>query len=325
MFAFHTILIAADFSEASRDAFQAACSLAREGESRLCVLNVMEPRYEPEPTTFLGDQTARFLRVPRDPSEHESLKEQLREVYAPDHPLEVQFLTREGDAAEEILRASESLGSDLIVMGTHGRKGLRRLLAGSVAEAVLRRAQIPVLALRSPHGPHREEAIRVILHPTDFSQASEAPLQVARLLARDHGARLVLLYVMPVQVVVDGMMVAGIDPQAELDSLEVIRSRVDGPDLKQPVEIRLENGSAAFQILRVAEEIGADLIVMGTHGRSGIGRLILGSEAETVLRRADCPVLAVKGAAPIDSSMKSPVAVPGAEKVDAMSGSTLEA
>ena len=257
------------------------------------------------------------------PSEHETLKEQLHEAYASEHPLEVEYLTREGDAAEEILRASEAFGCDLIVMGTHGRKGLRRLLAGSVAEEVLRKAQSPVLALRSHHGPRGDEPIQVILHPTDFSEASEAPLRVARLLARDHGSRLVLLYVMPTQVVVDGMMAVGIDPQAELDSLEMIRSRIDGPDLKQPVEVRLENGSAAFQILQVAKDIGADLIVMGTHGRSGVGRLFMGSEAETVLRRAECPVLAVKGPAPADASTKSPGAVADAENVDPKRKSSL--
>lgn len=326
MSSFDTILIAADFSEASREAFGAACSLARGGGSRLYVLNVMEPRYEPEPTTFLGDQTARFLRVARDPSEHESIKEQLREAYAPEQPQEVTYLATEGEAAEEILRASEEFGCELIVLGTHGRKGIRRLLAGSVAEAVLRRAKCPVLALRSQNGPRKDKPIQVILHPTDFSEASEAPLQVARLLARDFGSRLVLLYVMPTQLVVDGMMAVGIDPQAELDSLEVIRSRIDGPDLKHPVEVRLENGSAAFQILEVAENIGADLIVMGTHGRSGVGRLLMGSEAETVLRRADCPVLAVKGPAKAAvASTKSSVAVAAADGVDATGRSTIHA
>lgn len=325
MSAFRSILIAVDFSEASHEAFRAACSLGYGGEGRVVVLNVLEPRYEPEPGGGFGAQSARYLRVARDRSDHEATREQLREAYAPVHPLEVEYQTREGDAAEEILRASNEIDCDLIVLGTHGRKGLRRLLAGSVAEEVLRKAQRPVLALRSQGVARGEQPILTILHPTDFSEASEASLRVARLLAREHGARLVLLHVTPTQVVVDGMMAVGIDPQAELDSLQMIRSRIDGPDLKEPVEIRLENGSAAFQILLVAEKIKADLIVMGTHGRSGLGRLFMGSEAETVLRRANCPVLAVKGFTPSVNPVEPTETDADHERVGTMKGTTLRA
>ncbi len=75
---------------------------------------------------------------------------------------------------------AEEIDSDLIVMGTHGRTGLRGLLAGSVAIAVLRGARCPVLALRSAEHPRETKEIRVILHPTDFSVDSEAALKVAR-------------------------------------------------------------------------------------------------------------------------------------------------
>jgi nucleotide-binding universal stress UspA family protein len=229
----------------------------------------------------------------------------LRAAYTTDQPLDVEYLTKEGDAAEEILRAAEDIGSDLVVLGTHGRTGLRRLVAGSIAEAVLRKARCPVLALRAQAVPRGEEPTRVILHPTDFSNAAEASLKVARLLARDHGARLILLHVAPIPVVLEGGMVE-VDPGVGLDSLDAIRARIDGPDLKQPVEVRVERGSAAFEILRVAEEVGAGLVVMGTHGRSGVGRLLMGSEAESVLRHARCPVLVVKGLVPAEAA--SPVA-----------------
>jgi nucleotide-binding universal stress UspA family protein len=304
---FRTILVAADLSEGSREAFRAAGSLSRRDKTRVVVLHVMEPTYVPEDTVYFGDQSVRYIRVPREPSEHEALKERLREFYVPDPPFDVEYWTKEGDAAEEILRASEEIESDLIVMGTHGRTGVRRLLAGSIAEAVLRKARCPVLALRTQAVPRGEEPTRVILHPTDFSEAAETSLKVARLLARDHGARLILLHVAPIPVVFEAGMAVEIDPRVDLDSLDAIRERIDGPDLKHPVEVRLENGSAAFQILRVAEDAGAGLIVMGTHGRSGVGRLLMGSEAEYVLRRACCPVLVVKG--PVSAEAVSPVAV----------------
>jgi nucleotide-binding universal stress UspA family protein len=304
MIPFRTILVAADFSESSRDAFRVACSLARQDKTRVFVVHVMEQRYVPESPVYVGQQTVQFRAVPRDSSEHDSVKQRLREAYVPDQPLDVQYRMKEGDAAEQILRSSEKLRCDLVVMGTHGRTGLSRLLAGSIAEKVLRNARCPVLALRRQETPPRGGPIRVILHPTDFSDSSGTSLHAARLLARDAGARLVLLHVTPPELVLEGTL-AGVDPQAERDSLETIRGRADGPDLKSPVEARLGQGGAAAEIVRVAREIESDLIVMGTHGRTGLARALTGSVAEAVLRDAPCPVLAMK------VPLAEPVEVPG--------------
>jgi nucleotide-binding universal stress UspA family protein len=140
--------------------------------------------------------------------------------------------------------------------------------------------------------------IRVILHPTDFSDCSDGSLHVARLLARDVGARLVLLHVTPVEVVLEGTLAGGGDPDVDTDCLEMIRARMEGPDLKYPVEIRLKRGEATTEILRVAGQVGADMIVMGTHGRSGLDRVLMGSVAEAILRRAHCPVLIARSTHP---------------------------
>jgi nucleotide-binding universal stress UspA family protein len=150
MVPFRIILVAADFSESSRDAFQVACSLARADEARVFVLNVMEPKYIPEAPVYFGQQSVAFQVVAREPSEHESQKARLREAYTPNVPLDVAYCTEEGNAAEEILAAAETIGCDLIAMGTHGRTGLGRVLMGSVAEEVLRGAGCPVLAVKGP-------------------------------------------------------------------------------------------------------------------------------------------------------------------------------
>jgi nucleotide-binding universal stress UspA family protein len=294
MIPFRTILVAADLSESSRQAFTLACSLAHEHKTRIFVLNVIEPKYVADGPVYLGQQAVRYIRVVRDPSEHESLKERLREVYVPDQPLDVEYQTREGNAAEEILRSSKDLGCNLIVMGTHGRTGLRRLLAGSIAETVLREARCPVLALRCSDVQPAREPIPTILHPTDFSECSESALQIARSLARDHGARLILLHVSPFEVFLEGTMTTVEDPRVDQDSLEKLRRRLDGPDLKYPVEVRLNRGDATTEIARVAGELDCGLIVMGTHGWTGIDRFLMDSVAEATLRKAPCPVLAVK-------------------------------
>jgi nucleotide-binding universal stress UspA family protein len=296
MIPFRTILLAADFFENSLAAFRVACALARADGTRVHVLNVMEPNYVPESPVYFGQQTIRYRATERDPSEHESLQQRLREIYVPDQPLDVDYQTVEGKATDEILRAADEVGADLVVMGTHGREGLNRLLAGSIAETVLRKARCPVLALRHHKTARRGAPIRVILHPTDFSDCSEASLHVARLLARDTGARLVLYHVTPFDVAFEGTLAGVGDPGADRAHLEAIRGRMEGPDLKCPLEARLGRGEPAAELLRAVDEVGADLIVMGTHGRSGLGRVLMGSVAESVLRRAPCPVLIARSA-----------------------------
>jgi nucleotide-binding universal stress UspA family protein len=136
--------------------------------------------------------------------------------------------------------------------------------------------------------------IRTILHPTDFSAPSEAALELACSLARSHAGRLVILHVAPYEVTVGGMMAVPLDPREFRDALNELRDRVVGPSPGFPVETCQREGGAAEEILRAADDVGADLIVMGSHGRTGLGRLLMGSVAEAVMRRAGCPVLLAK-------------------------------
>jgi len=301
---FRIILFAADFSKNSRDAFRSACSLAAEGEARLHVLHVVEPHLVPDEPAGFSHASDPLDHTVSDGGREENWKRRMREAYTPGHPIELEYHVRDGDASVEILRMADEIGADLIAMGTHGRAGLSTLLAGSVATTVLRKAHCPVLALRSKDRPHPAEQMRVILHPTDFSDASEAALRVARSLARDLGTRLIVLHVRPFDVYLEGKMAPELDPPDDQHSLEMIRQRVDGPDLKYPVEALLSRGFEAAEILRVAQERECDLIVIGTHGRTILGRLLMGSTAESVLLKAGCPVLVVKSARGVPVSTK---------------------
>jgi nucleotide-binding universal stress UspA family protein len=156
------------------------------------------------------------------------------------------------------------------------------------------------LTLRGPWLPREDEAIRVIVHPTDFSEHSEPALEVARRLASDHRARLVILHVAPPEIVVDGRSAVAIDALVFRIPLEETCERIPVRELIQPPEPRLVRGDAAAEILRATREVQGDLIVMGTHGRTGLGRLLMGSVAEKVLRGAECPVLTVR--VPLSSS-----------------------
>jgi universal stress protein A len=128
--------------------------------------------------------------------------------------------------------------------------------------------------------------VTTILHPTDFSERSGYALRLACSLARDLRARLFVLHVVPSSLAAE-KRAFGEDMSAELSRMEI-------PNLELPVQRRLEEGDPATEICRVAKEAGCELIAMGTHGRTGLGRLLMGSVAEHVVRRAPCPVLTVK-------------------------------
>lgn len=134
--------------------------------------------------------------------------------------------------------------------------------------------------------------IRTILHPTDFSPQSESALQLACSLAADYGAHLVILHVMPSPVILgDGVIMSAIAGDSNH-----VSDRLDGiplPDPEVDVTRRPEEGKPAAEILCMAQLCQADLIVMGSHGRRGVNRLLMGSVAEAVVRAAPCPVLTV--------------------------------
>ncbi len=137
-----TILHPTDFSENSRPAFQTACALARDYHATLLVLHVMAPSVSPL-----------MQGLPPDPLRSAESQESVARLPWPqpsDTQIRVEHRLCEGDAAEEILRSTEAQRCDLVVMGTHGKTGLGRLLTGSVAEEVLRKAVCPVLVVRTP-------------------------------------------------------------------------------------------------------------------------------------------------------------------------------
>jgi nucleotide-binding universal stress UspA family protein len=139
-------------------------------------------------------------------------------------------------------------------------------------------------------------AVRTILYPTDFSGPSLQAFDLACSLARDHGAALHLLHVAPgtVASLVGATLLAPDAEEYEGQHLmwQLAGLRARAPDL--PVSCSLAHGDQATEILRVARKVGADLIVMGTHGRSMLPRLLMGSVAERVVRAAPCPVLTVR-------------------------------
>jgi nucleotide-binding universal stress UspA family protein len=140
MLPIHTVVFATDLSENAQQAFPLACSLARDCGARIVVLYVMPPP--------LGHEE---LEARRHPEEYyQGARNALHKNQAPDHNVRVEHRLGEGDAASVILEVARETGAGVIIMGTHGRTGLGRLLLGSVAEQVLRNAPCPVLTVKLP-------------------------------------------------------------------------------------------------------------------------------------------------------------------------------
>lgn len=135
-------------------------------------------------------------------------------------------------------------------------------------------------------------SIQTIIHPTDFSERSEYAFHLACALARDYGARMIALHVWSRPTVLYGEAVPYTDDDYSREAEEKLK-RLQ-PDGDVHLDYLLLEGDPAELIVSAAHEHSADLIVMGMHGRSGISRLLMGSTAEQVLRRAPCPVITLK-------------------------------
>ncbi len=203
-------------------------------------------------------------------------------------------------AGEAIVEYAQEIGADLIVMGTHGRRGLSHLLLGSVANEVVRRAPCPVMTVRARPDGSNLQAIERILVPVDFSGAADAALAAGRELAVAWTAELDVLHVLE-GTVMPAFYAAGVTSLLQLDPK--IRSRcqremdrrlaqLGGASVGVATHVR--EGKAAHEIVAFAQERGSDLIVLATAGRTGVERMLLGSVAEKVVRLAPSAVLVVR-------------------------------
>ncbi len=203
-------------------------------------------------------------------------------------------------AAGGILEYSAANDVDLIVMGTHGRRGLRRLLLGSVAEEIVRLAPCPVLTVPEKDGGTSPTRVQRILAPVDFSEHSRLAMDYAQELARLFGAQLHLLHVVDEVIYPDfypPVVPSGEAMTEELHDqsstrLDALCAESGAADLA--AEAHVWAGRAPHQIAGFAAEIAADLIVIASHGLTGIGHMLLGSVTEQVVRRVECPVFTVK-------------------------------
>jgi nucleotide-binding universal stress UspA family protein len=221
--------------------------------------------------------------------------------------VETDVVLFEGGAAAGILDQATRTGADLIVMGTHGRSGVDRLLIGSITERILRKAACPVLTVPPAAAdavPASPVLYKSIVCPVDFSDSSMHALEYAFSVAREADARLTVLHVTPQEFdlpVEDGGDDSGLtiaefferrEQQARLRLEDAVRAGRDEYCTAEPLTVR---GPRPWEeILKVAADRRADLIVMGVHGRGAVDLMLFGSTTQRVLRQATCPVLTLR-------------------------------
>lgn len=289
------ILFPTDFSPCAEDAFSHAAHLALRYDAEVFVFNVVTPQE--------SDQANPMDFLPLREDEH-------GELYASGSTVDVQTPVDEQGSvhvsyaqiesvspAEAIIEHAGEYEVDLIVMGTHGRRGMDRLLSGSVSEEVVRQAPCPVFTVLSGDEPSPGPYVDRVLAPVDLSDQSALIVDHAAELASAYDASLDVLHVIEQVAYPDAY---GVDPLAV--SLPEVQDRAQGAlqDLAdrvtnvETVRTHAIAGYAAHDIVDFAEDNDVGLIVMATHGRTGLKRFLIGSVAEKVVRKAPCPVFTLK-------------------------------
>jgi nucleotide-binding universal stress UspA family protein len=276
------VLFATDFSTASMKALPYVTGIARRFDSILCIAHIVPPEDYPSGLYSLDEAALVACRAAE-------LKISALLNSTPCRDLACEAVVGNGDIWIGLSDFMRRNATDLLVMGTIGRTGVRKFLLGSVAEEAMRESRCPVLTVGPESHAAEEVEFRNILYATDFSADSLAAAPYALAFAKNCGSRLTLVHVfegLPESPYLDTQM-------AKLRLRELVSQRVDlGPE----PQVIVEMGSPANVILKAADDTASDLIVIGARGAGALARLAshFGSVAHNIVCRSVCPVLTVR-------------------------------
>jgi len=293
------ILFPADFSRCANQAFSHAIYLAKKHRAELHIMHVITsfeayPYISPnefpnreEIDEILNRNASMLINklVDKDITGLKNIKRTIK---------------RGISEAPVILDYLKDNDIDLIVMGTHGRRGLNSLFLGSTTEEVVRLSHCPVITIRELKEPITIESPKRILVPIDFSDHSLKALEYAKEIAEIFDSRLQLLHVIeetfhPAFSLSGKSSVFDLIPDIEektRNKMKQIAKEAKGP--KVDYNIYINGGRVASNIIRFAENKSSNLIIISTHGLTGIEHLVMGSVTEKVIRFANCPVFTIK-------------------------------
>jgi nucleotide-binding universal stress UspA family protein len=292
---FRKILVPFDFSDSARQALRTALHLAGRFESELTILNVIDrdPDVEASKLMFLPEDLESRLE-----EKIQAEVDALIPLAEPSH-IRLQPVVRKGKAPLEILLEAEQQKPDLIVMGSKGKTGLQHLLLGSVAERVLRRATVPVWVCRGQSNRLPEK----ILVPVDFSAYSREALEEGVRWAKDLNAELYILHVIDLR---DLYTHVPIGPTLENDLKREAEMRLKDwmQFISFPARTEVRVGDPVYEIQNSIRENSIDLVLLSTHGRTGLKHMLMGSIAEQTVRYSPCPVMTICPPALASSAMR---------------------
>ncbi|HEY5922233.1 MAG TPA: universal stress protein [Kofleriaceae bacterium] len=282
------ILCAVDFSPCSQQALRVAARLAKRSDAELVIAHA----WQLPAIGFEGDFV--FPVMVRD----QLVEDTKRGLEAAVHEvadLGVQRVSAQalnGVPWHEVVKLLEDPTYQLVVIGTHGRTGLSRVLIGSVAEKIVRHAPCSVLVVRPDGEP---QTFKHVLCPVDFSASARQAFELAAELARAERAEVTLLHVLELPVPYSGEPFSA-EFARDLDQRSArLLDKWAGEMASTssvPIKTRTRIGWAGAETLAVLDaDRSIDLVVLGSHGRTGIKRILLGSVAEKIMRHARCPVL----------------------------------
>lgn len=298
MHSYQQILLARDFSPSSDLALRQAVHFAQHYSAELHILFADVLHADPysfgasmEPARSTDELKSRLQEYTRTSFE---------ELGIDTGGLSITYVVeRDVAPGPAILNYADEIAADLIVMGTHGRRGLRRILMGSVAEEVVRLSSCPVFTIQ-PQAT-TQFPFRSILLPVDFSEHSRNALEHAKEMAGRFDSRLTLLHIIE-DTLPPSYHTGNIFSEREVDEhtlkkaekqLTAFFNETGGPDNVR-AEFVVEGGHAADRIIHFASTQDTDVIMLSSHGRTGIERFTMGSVAEKVLRNVRCPVFTIK-------------------------------
>jgi nucleotide-binding universal stress UspA family protein len=285
MITIKTILCPVDFFPASDAAVMYAASLARNYDAGIHLLHVITP--VAASTYEYAIDTTEIIKAMEETATREVAKLRARLTEA---GVSSDFEIRVGDVYDEIKYAIEGLKPEIVVMGTHGRRGVERWFMGSTTEKLLRHSPVPLITI-SASGEKMSPRFRRILVTTDFSDGTSDALAYAFSVAQENESRISLLHVVH-DVAAD---VSGKYRESLLQGVEKQLDELVPPEARNwcDVDTRVETGVPYRIILRTLEDEKIDLLVMNIHGKGMLDRALLGSTAERVVRVAPCPVMLI--------------------------------
>jgi len=285
---YETILVGFDDSQHSKAALIEASNWIRKHGGKLILVHAVY--FDTEEFGIAPEQLEKRLKV------GEKACVETKKMLTTEFGIEVQSLLCEGDPPTVIVDIAHEKKADLVVLGTYGRRGLNRLLMGSVTSQVIVNSTVDVLVVKKPCIECTGE-YKSILVPFDRSVSSQKALNHAMHIANINNAKVTVLYVIPrYEEMIGFFKTESIKNSLHREAQDIIETakRITAGNGNVSIDTEIQEGHATEQIITAADRLKNDLIVMGSYGYTGVNKALIGSTTERVIAHAACPILVVK-------------------------------